>query len=584
MTDNKEYRSASWEKGQDGKISGYAVVFSSRAVMYKDPVTGTEYKEEIDPHALDCANMDDVVLRVNHEGKVLARTRNGSLKLIPDSKGLRIEADMTGSEESRNVYEAVKNGLYDKMSFAFTVAEDSFDNTSKTRRIVRIERLFDVAIVDFPAYDATSVSARNRFESFTTEDRKAFYNAENRKALTEIKTILANHGIENRNTDFYKPIPGIDLTERETIEKQMLEIYERCAGQANGNAALIGSEPLAQLRSLEDKLMNISVARITNSELVAAGKGTFVRSFSSNIKPEERKLSMDEIRSKFYNELIEKRAAADTSGMINIIPVEILDHAFHTGNNGILPFVSLTHIANGGNVRIPYLTDKSTTVSAHTQNAAITPANMVPDIVTITHAEYQQTLGYSYLGMKVCAEDMQNIVENALIGAMNVKLDSVALGAIDALTWVTTAGATKNAVAWATSGSPLLSEILALMKLLPAQYSSGAKFFMNKATILSVIQNSTGNTDSNASNAMYNVSVLDGLARLFGTQVVEDSNAADGVVYYGNPNAVHMNIAGEVELSNWRDRDALTEKFQVACAAGAGCEAGAFVKGANSFS
>lgn len=120
--DNTEYRSASWEAGESEHITGYAVVFNSRTVLYKDQDTGNEYGEIIDRHALDGADLSDVVLRFDHGGHVLARTRNGSLKLSIDDHGLFIDADMSGSEEARKFYEEVKSGLLDKMSFAFVVS------------------------------------------------------------------------------------------------------------------------------------------------------------------------------------------------------------------------------------------------------------------------------------------------------------------------------------------------------------------------------------------------------------------------------------------------------------------------------
>lgn len=121
MNQNAEYRAASWRAGQDGTINGYAVVFDSRTVLYKDPETGLEYGEVIDSHALDGADMSDVVLRFDHQGHALARTRGGSLRLSVDQHGLRVDADMTLSDEARSFYQEVKNGLIDKMSFAFTV-------------------------------------------------------------------------------------------------------------------------------------------------------------------------------------------------------------------------------------------------------------------------------------------------------------------------------------------------------------------------------------------------------------------------------------------------------------------------------
>ena len=64
-----ERRTASWEAGEEAKITGYAVVFEQRTVLYKDPATGIEYGEIIDRRALDGADMRDVVLRYNHQGR-----------------------------------------------------------------------------------------------------------------------------------------------------------------------------------------------------------------------------------------------------------------------------------------------------------------------------------------------------------------------------------------------------------------------------------------------------------------------------------------------------------------------------------
>lgn len=583
MKEKTEYRSAAWESEQDGHISGYAVVFNSRTVLYKDQETGIEYGEIIDPHALDNADLRDVVLRVDHEGSVLARTRNHSLTLTVDSYGLKVDADLSGSQESRNLYESIKNGLYDKMSFAFVVADkgDSYDNNTRTRTIRSIERLYDVAVVTFPAYEQTSVSARAKYTGYAEEDRNDFYRAENRKALDSIDVIFRKHGISIEHPEYYADDGIFELSEREQIYNQMFAIRERCATQAQENRSLIGSEPIEQLRSLENKLIDMKRVEMERRAAVTLGEGKIIKTFDEKRGFYERKIKpMSEIRNNFYSDMVEKRAAG-TTAMSTVIPTEIFDHAFRTGNNGLLPLVSLTHIEHGGNIKIPYLSDTSAIAGTHVENAAILVDDYVPRTVLIDHREYQKTLGYSYLGMTIAVQDLQNIIENALIGGMNVTLDGVAIGAVDGLTWVTT-GTGANAVNWETADNPKLSEIIALMKLLPAQYSNNAKFIMNKATVLSIIENSTGNVDASTSNGMYNVSVIDGLTRIFGVPVVEDSNVSTGVIYYGNPSAVHFNIAGDVDFDNWRDRDSLTEKFQVACAAGAGCEVGAFVRGSNS--
>ena len=119
--------------------------------------------------------MSDVVLRYNHNDSfmVLARTRNKSLKLEKDSTGLMIDATLQNDiTEHRNIFNAIKSGLIDKQSFAFTVDEDEYDYDTDTRTITKIGKLFDVSVVDQPFYNATDVSvARSQNDDFL-EKRK----------------------------------------------------------------------------------------------------------------------------------------------------------------------------------------------------------------------------------------------------------------------------------------------------------------------------------------------------------------------------------------------------------------------------
>lgn len=105
--------------------------------------------------------MTDVVMNFNHSGKPVARTRNNTLSLSVDTIGLRIRAFLGGTEEGRRLYEEIQGGYIDKMSFAFTVRKSEYDRATHTRRITAFQRIFDVAAVDFPAYDGTEIVARS---------------------------------------------------------------------------------------------------------------------------------------------------------------------------------------------------------------------------------------------------------------------------------------------------------------------------------------------------------------------------------------------------------------------------------------
>lgn len=171
-------------------VEGYAVRFNEAA---KFMIGGAEYREIIDRCALDKTDMTDVPLKYNHSDSfmIMARTRNKTLQLIRDENGLKIRAQLADTNDGRDLYELIKRGDVDKMSFAFTVRKDEYDKKAHTRTIQDIDKLYDVSAVDFPAYDTTSISARSFFELESENERKALDSAELRKRKQQqIKTLL----------------------------------------------------------------------------------------------------------------------------------------------------------------------------------------------------------------------------------------------------------------------------------------------------------------------------------------------------------------------------------------------------------
>ena len=186
VSKDREYRAFEMRVA-DGEmiVEGYAAIFNSPTVLYE--YEGIDYKEVIDRNAFSSAEMVDVVMNYNHQGKPVARTKNQTLELILDNSGLKIRADLSGTEEGRRLYEEIKGGYIDKMSFAFVVAEDDYDRNTHTRTIKGIKRLYDVAAVDIPAYDATSISARSYFSAEAEKVKQAEARA---KKVKRIKLMI----------------------------------------------------------------------------------------------------------------------------------------------------------------------------------------------------------------------------------------------------------------------------------------------------------------------------------------------------------------------------------------------------------
>lgn len=139
-------------------VEGYAIVF--------DEPTDLGYIEVIERGALDNCDMSDVCMKYNHEDNtlIMARTRNKSLQLTVDDHGLKVYAELIDTVSNRDIYKSIQAGLLDKMSFAFLVSEANWDTVDgqDIRHIKGIERLFDVSVVDVPAYDQTEIYARSK--------------------------------------------------------------------------------------------------------------------------------------------------------------------------------------------------------------------------------------------------------------------------------------------------------------------------------------------------------------------------------------------------------------------------------------
>lgn len=147
-------------------VEGYAAVF--------DTITDLGWiKEVIDRHAFDNADMSDIVMKYNHENSVLpmARTRGGSLTFTIDDHGLKIRAVLPDTTVNKDIYVLIRTGVLSKMSFAFTVKRQEYDYETDTRKILEFDKIFDVSVVDVPAYETTEIYARNK-EQYEEEKRQ----------------------------------------------------------------------------------------------------------------------------------------------------------------------------------------------------------------------------------------------------------------------------------------------------------------------------------------------------------------------------------------------------------------------------
>lgn len=170
-----------------GHVRGYASTFE-RYPLYED---GDEtFYEQIDPHAFDRADMADVILQYDHEGRVYARTSNGTLTLGVDEHGLWVDADLTTTTGARQLYEDIEAGLITRMSFCFTVADSRIDRATNTGIILAIGKVYDVSAVSIPANPGTEIEARNAWDGAIQKARAERHAIRLRKRKDELRIRL----------------------------------------------------------------------------------------------------------------------------------------------------------------------------------------------------------------------------------------------------------------------------------------------------------------------------------------------------------------------------------------------------------
>jgi HK97 family phage prohead protease len=158
MFRNAELRAAS----KPMMLEGYAA-------LYNDVTQIGNFREMIAPGAFREVMDDDVRLLLNHDGAPLARTKNGTLKLTDDEKGLHYRAELVDTQAGRDLYTMVQRGDITQSSFGFTIGEQEISEDG-TRVITLVSRLLDVSPVSFPAYVNTEVSARSEGATEKPED------------------------------------------------------------------------------------------------------------------------------------------------------------------------------------------------------------------------------------------------------------------------------------------------------------------------------------------------------------------------------------------------------------------------------
>jgi hypothetical protein len=205
MKSDREYRNIQVQdletrSAEDGGmfVEGYATTFNQPYRLCGDEQITVN--EQIDRGAFAETDMSDVIMQYDHQGRVFARMSNGTLQLSQDDHGLKILADLGGTEIGRQLFEEIRGGYTNKMSFGFTVPEGGDVRTRSKgedghitilRTITKIGKLYDVSAVSLPANDATEISSRTISDGLIAEAQEELRAEEERqRRIGEIRKML----------------------------------------------------------------------------------------------------------------------------------------------------------------------------------------------------------------------------------------------------------------------------------------------------------------------------------------------------------------------------------------------------------
>lgn len=180
IKENREYRSLLVAPVDDFVVEGNFSTYDEPYCLgtYDEPGYHVEVWEQVRKGAFDKTDLSDVIMQYDHQGRVFARLSNKTLELDLDETP-HMKAMLGGTEIGRQLYEEIKGGYTNKMSFGFTVRgdevertevqEDGVMNIRTLRTITDIGKLYDVSAVSLPANDQTDISARAFSEGVAEE-------------------------------------------------------------------------------------------------------------------------------------------------------------------------------------------------------------------------------------------------------------------------------------------------------------------------------------------------------------------------------------------------------------------------------
>lgn len=510
----KESRTAEMSAvNQPMKLEGYAIVFDSPAEI-------GDTREVIRRGALDKCDLSDVALFVNHNANKipLARTPN-TLTLSVDDRGLKFTAQLPETEEGKALYESVKRGDLRGCSFAFSVAEGGETWQGNTRTINQIERIYEVSAVNYPAYDSTSIEARQK-EGLNMENQINQEDQTNQSLGNNARTL---YGVGSLNTD-----NGTTSLDEENV-----------LASAEYRSAFF--------KKLQGKTLN---------------------------RAEETAL-------KIARANLEKRASGFTTSTDSaaIIPTSTLDEIISKARTQGGLIAECRAFSMPSKIAIP-VTTPSDKASWHTEGAAVDSEKVSPTAVTFDGNEIMKVFSISTKVEKMTigafesylVQELENCVMetigDALINGTGINQGTGLMTVFDSDNTITPSGTSKADY----------SDIVRTVAKLKRGYSAGAKWAMNNQTLWTVFY---GMVDGNKRPIFIADLQNQSIGKILGFDVIVDDHIPDNTAILGNFNYMAYNLPSGIVIESSRESSFKSALIDYRALAIADCKpilADAFVK------
>jgi len=520
------------------------MIINGTPIVYDMPTTITDpagqYTEIIRRGALDGTDLTGARLLYNHDlNKVPLAKSPSTMRFEATAAGLNMTAELPDTEAAREVYTAIKRGDLSGMSFAFAVPKggDSYDRASNTRTINRIEKVYEVSIVPFPAYPQTSVEARAAMTE--SVDIK-------QQALSLCKTILKGASKMKFETiaeafNHYRTA-GIDEIERRAAEIQNQIESNAGADIMSLNIELSGlKEAKANITERQENRGGFNPITGMNFETRASYEAT-----SGNV------YASVEYRNAFYKKLLGQKLTSFEAAAWDKAQAEMRADSFNTTTDSaaVIPVQTLNEVISkarkmGGilsacrsfniptKISVPVGTPTAAAewntegTEVESEKTSVATVNFgafeILKVFSISAAVKRRSIPAfeSYLADELAASVMACLADGVVNGTGN----NQGTGLLTGITW--TDG--ENALTY--EGAPTYSDIPRTIAKLARGYANGAKFAMNNATLFTNIYALCDNTGR---PIFIQNPQLDSIGKMLGFDVIVDDYLPDDVILFGN--------------------------------------------------